>query len=130
MLMNEEVEPASQHVDPAERRATPRKALQVEVGFATDSNFYAGFTEDISEGGLFVATIMLQPVGSRISLTFGLPDGSEIMTTGVVRWLRDPRNDHDDCVPGMGVQFDDLSADELALIREFISLREPIFFEA
>jgi uncharacterized protein (TIGR02266 family) len=113
-----------------ERRRFQRRKLEAQIDLASDTNFYAGFTEDISEGGLFVATVMLQQVGSRVNLTFALPDGHEITTTGVVRWLRDPSEESADCVPGMGVQFDYLDPEDLERIREFVARREPLFFEA
>jgi uncharacterized protein (TIGR02266 family) len=120
---------APRDVDFVERRASPRRTLVTGVGFASDSNFYMGFSEDISEGGLFVATVMLQPLGARIELTFTLPNDEEVTVTGVVRWVRDPRNDSQDCAPGMGIQFESLPANALESIREFVDLREPIFFD-
>lgn len=116
--------------DVSERRASPRTKLVTGVGFASDSNFYTGFTEDISEGGLFVATVMLQPLGSQVELTFTLPNDEEITAFGVVRWLRNPRDEHPDCVPGMGIQFEALPSTALESIREYVALREPIFYES
>lgn len=113
-----------------ERRTASRVDLCVGVGFQSDTNFYAGFTEDLSEGGLFVATHMLQPLGTELALTFSLPNGYEISTVAIVRWVRDPRNHDDDAVPGMGVQFNALSSADLDMIRQFIALREPIFYDA
>jgi uncharacterized protein (TIGR02266 family) len=119
----------TRRADWVERRRTPRRKLEAQIDFASDSNFYAGFTEDISEGGLFVATVMLKQVGSRVTLTFELPDGHEITTTGVVRWLRDPAEDSSDCAPGMGVQFDYLDPEDLEHVRQFVARREPLFYE-
>jgi uncharacterized protein (TIGR02266 family) len=113
----------------AERRQSPRVALCVEVGFQSDSNFYAGFTEDISEGGLFVATHMLQQVGTEVSLTFTLPNDYELRVTGVVRWLRDPHDLDGDTRPGMGLQLRGLSQEDQAMIREFLALRDPLFHD-
>lgn len=114
-----------------ERRTAPRIPLDVGVGFRSESNFYLGFAEDISEGGLFVATFNLQPIGTDIELTFALPDGTEFTVHAVVRWLRDPHdNHHDECRPGMGVQFTDLSHEVREAIHAFIALREPMFFDS
>jgi uncharacterized protein (TIGR02266 family) len=84
----------------------------------------------VSEGGLFVATHMLQPIGTSLTLTFMLPTGHEIVTQGVVRWLRDPRDENADAVPGMGVQFENLRELDARAIVEFMVVREPLFFEA
>jgi uncharacterized protein (TIGR02266 family) len=115
---------------PADRRTAPRKELHAEIGFRSDTNFYVGFTEDISEGGLFVATHMLRPVGEELELCFTLPNGHEVKLAGVVRWLRDPYDYSDEARPGMGVQFREVRGDDLAMIREFVALRDPMFFEA
>ena len=49
---------------PDDRRQA-RRRYQVEVGVASDHNVYTGFTEDISSGGLFVATHDILPIGTR-----------------------------------------------------------------
>lgn len=122
--------PKSSTVPGIERRAASRVNLCVGVGFQSDTNFYAGFTEDISEGGLFVATHMLQPLGTELQLTFSLPNGYEITTAAVVRWLRDPRDQDGDAVPGMGIEFRALQSADHDMIRQFVALREPIFYDA
>jgi uncharacterized protein (TIGR02266 family) len=113
-----------------ERRAAPRVDLNVGVGFRTDLRFYTAFTSDISEGGLFVATHMLQPIGAELSLTFALPTGPEISVRGIVRWVRDSHDDASATPPGMGVQFHALRVEDLDRIRELIALRAPMFFQA
>jgi uncharacterized protein (TIGR02266 family) len=113
----------------AERRLCPRVALCVEVGFLSDSNFYAGFTEDISEGGLFVATHLLKDLGTELTLTFTLPNDHVVTAVGVVRWLRDPHDLNSETAPGMGIQLCALSPEDLAMIREFIALRDPLFHD-
>jgi len=111
-----------------ERRAAQRVDLNVGIGFRSDSNFYTGFTADISEGGLFVATHMLQPIGAELTLTFALPTGPEISVRGIVRWLRDTHDYNPAIPPGMGVQFQGIANADADRIREFVALREPLFF--
>lgn len=114
-----------------ERRSFPRARLVTELGLYSDSNFYTGFTEDISEGGVFVATYAVTPVGSQVVLELALPGDFEIHTTGTVRWIRGSGEDCDGTEPpGMGIQFDALTEEELALIREFVENRSPLFFDA
>ena len=100
----------------------------VGIGFRRDSNFYTGFTADISEGGLFVATHMLQRIGAELTLTFALPTGPEISVRGVVRWSRDAHDYNSAIPPGMGVQFQGIPVEDAARIRELVALREPLFF--
>lgn len=114
----------------AERRRAPRAQLVAGLGLYSESNFYAGFTEDISEGGVFVASYALLPVGSRVSIEVALPGNFEIQASGVVRWLRYSEGDEDSAPPGMGIQFDAISDDDRELIREFVENREPYFYDA
>lgn len=98
------------------------------VGFEGASSTFSGVTADISEGGLFVATHTLPPIGCEIDLRFSLPSGPELRTRGVVRWLRDA-HEADSGPPGIGVEFRALAEHDLALIRAFVDQREPAFFE-
>lgn len=114
---------------PVQRRQVPRVELEVEVGFADHTNFYVGFSENISEGGLFIATYDLRPVGTEFSLKFSLPDGQEIEVKGVVRWVRDPRNNDDrDTPPGLGIQFEALQDEQREAIRAFTDVNPPLFY--
>jgi len=113
----------------AERRAHQRVNVEVEVGVYSESNFYTGFSADISAGGLFVATYELRPIGSPVNLEFTLPDGTEIKVAGEVRWVKDPVDDDSDGSPGMGVKFEKLTADQLRALEEFVANREPLFHE-
>lgn len=112
-----------------QRRKARRVGVCLGVGLRSETSNYTGFTSDLSEGGLFVATHMLQAIGSEVELSFTLPEGPELNARGIVRWVRDP-HDFDPCAPpGMGVQFTALDAISQALISSFIELREPQLFE-
>jgi uncharacterized protein (TIGR02266 family) len=109
----------------SERRKHDRRSLEAEIGVYSETNFYTGFSQDISEGGIFVATYDLEPIGSRIDLEFVLPDGHVVRVHGEVRWVKDPIES--DSFPGMGIRFIDLSPADLEAIQEFVSNREPLF---
>ena len=111
------------------RRAHERAPLEIEVTVASDHNFYNGFSENISEGGLFVATHVPLPVGRSIDVEFTLPSAPRpIRVACVVCWIRPYREDSD--VPaGMGLRFADLTAEDEALIAAFVRKREPIFYD-
>ena len=111
-----------------DRREFPRKRLVRELGVFTDDNFYSGFSEDISEGGIFVCTHELLPVGTHVQLSLELPGGHKLEAGGRVCWLRDP-HDPVAVAPGMGVQFDALGAADAEAVREFMQNREPIFHQ-
>jgi uncharacterized protein (TIGR02266 family) len=108
----------------SEQRHAPRLDVALEVSHDSDSNFYLGLTENISEGGVFIATVHIKPVGSRLHLDIALDDGLEpLRITGEVRWSRE-------CSPhGIGVRFLDLSKTDKLRIRAFLVRRDPLFFE-
>lgn len=111
----------------AERRAFPRVRLETEVTLQSDSNFYSGFAEDVSSGGLFVATHKYQPVGSTVDVSFQL--GNRVVeATGMVRWIREIDDKNPDVLPGMGIQFTSVPVDAQRDILQFVKAREPLFY--
>lgn len=111
------------------QRRHDRAELNVEVSLEGDHNFFVGFGENISEGGLFVATHSLREIGSIIRLTFHLPDRAvPIEVEAVVRWLR-LFNETSDVPPGLGLQFVDLSDEDAQAIRAFVARRAPLFWD-
>jgi uncharacterized protein (TIGR02266 family) len=116
------------HSSKSELRSETRFAAHVEVDFESDSHFYTGLSENLSEGGLFVATYAPRPVGTEIDLTLRLPGQVEPMRArATVRWIRD-FSEASDAAPGMGLHFhiDDV---DLPRIRRFLSTRPPLFFD-
>jgi uncharacterized protein (TIGR02266 family) len=110
------------------RREHSRFHVDLEVTVGSDHNFYAGFAENLSAGGVFIATHQLKPVGSKIELTINLPDGEQVRAAGEVRWIR-VFNELSDTPPGMGVKFNDLAEASVSLIQSFLSRRDPLFFD-
>lgn len=115
-------------VEGTARRSSPRVPLSAEVDLSSDTNFFTGFSTDIAMGGLFVATLGPLPIGTHIALKFTLPGGAEITANGEVRWVRAFDEREPEMLPGMGVQFVDLTPKARAAIAEFIAKREPMFF--
>ena len=119
---------ATPSTGPNSRRTSPRYAIEMEVGIGSESNFYVGFTENLSASGVFVATYSPKPIGSKVDVTLTLPTGAQLVVPGTVRWMRSA-TPSGDTWPGMGVQFDKLSDDEESKIRDFIRFRDPLFFD-
>ena len=112
------------------RRSVQRFSIETEIGFQSDSNFFTGFTEDVSEGGLFVATYDNRPIGSNLCVNFTLPDGHLVSAEGIVRWTREYNGTTPNVSPGMGVQFTALTRNDRSKINRFLTQREPMFYEA
>lgn len=109
------------------REGGDRVFVEVDIGFASQSHFYTGLSRDLSRGGLFVATYVPQPPGTRMAVHFVLPDGRAVKARGVVRWTVGARGD---TAPGMGVAFEEIEPEDLSAIVEFCEHRSPIYHQS
>ena len=110
------------------RRQEQRVSVKVGVSYHSESNLFIGFTENISEGGLFLATYDLLPVGEEIEVQLQLPDHKEpIRAQAKVRWHRRLTDPESGEIVGFGAQFTDLSANDHDHLKSFIETREPLF---
>jgi uncharacterized protein (TIGR02266 family) len=126
MQERREVENQATEASP-EKRRTARVELSIEIGIDDHTNFYVGFSENISAGGLFIATYRLLPIDTEVALTFVLPDEFPVFVHGRVRWLRDSQDaPSPETPPGMGVEFAKLGAAELARIQAYLSSRAAV----
>jgi uncharacterized protein (TIGR02266 family) len=107
----------------------PKQQLEVNIGATTESNFYVGFSGEISEGGVFVSTYEVHPVGTPVDVLVTLPGGFEFRTNGVVRFVRDPLDFSADAEPGMGISFNHLEPQDRELVLRFIRKRPPMFYD-
>jgi uncharacterized protein (TIGR02266 family) len=114
--------------DGSHRREHSRFSVDLDVTVGSDHNFYAGFAENLSAGGVFIATHKLKPVGSKIELSINLPSGSKVQAHGEVRWVR-VFNENSDTPPGMGVKFIEVDGAAVDAINEFLARRDPLFFD-
>jgi type IV pilus assembly protein PilZ len=113
-----------------DKRVSPRYQVKVEVGLQTESNFYTGLTQDLSGGGVFVATHQIREVGDRIKVFLNLPgqkETFEILTE--VRWVRSTYFSQSVEDPGMGLRFLQMSPQAKQAVSDFLSKRESLFFD-
>ncbi len=112
-----------------EARAFRRLDTALHVTMGSESNFFMGLTENLSEGGLFVATHQIRPVGSKLSFAIFLPGSDEpICVDAIVQWIR-TWSSAEDAPPGFGVRFDELSPEESERMRQFMEQRAPLFHD-
>jgi len=111
------------------RREHERVSVELEVNLGSEHNFYAGLAENLSAGGVFIATHRLQKVGSKIDVSLKLPDSEDVFKlVGEVRWVR-VYNEQSDAPPGLGIRFTELPAGAAQAINRFLGQREPLFFD-
>lgn len=112
-------------------RASERYDLEVKVDLESDHNFYTGLTQNISAGGLFIATHHLRRIGDRITLKFALPGTDQTVAVETeVRWIRENSSlQRVDGATGMGVRFINLSPEAAAAITAFLQSRDSLYYD-
>jgi uncharacterized protein (TIGR02266 family) len=121
--------PSSAPEDSGTRREHTRHRVDLDVTVSSDHNFYTGFIENMSTGGIFVATHKVKPVGERLAFSITLPDSKQPITgEGEVRWVRLYSEDSN-VEPGMGLRFTEISAQNVHRVQTFLAQREPIYYE-
>lgn len=130
-------------VPAGDRRLHARYELKLAITMQGENNFYTGLSENISEGGVFIATTHLLPIGTPVVLSFTLPTSDTPLSLfGTVQWVRGPdatAKSHQifglgrevyGAMPGIGVQFHGVDLEPLRAIRAFMQQRTPVFFDA
>jgi len=113
----------------AELRRHARYRVELDIDFGTEHNFYAGFVENLSAGGVFIVTHQVRPMGAMIQFSIQLPTRNAPVTgLGEVRWVRE-YNEETGTQPGMGLRFVEIDHDDNELIRNFVERRDPLFYE-
>ena len=116
--------------DGSERRIFLRVPLDVRVDLYSEDTFFTGFSENISEGGLFVATDAPFEVGTVLDIRLTLMGGQTLKHSVVVRWVRPP-GAVGGLPAGMGVQFADLTEERRRELQSFIDsqAKDTLFFD-
>jgi uncharacterized protein (TIGR02266 family) len=128
MRAAENVEMARREAIAQDQRRQERVTLHAAVSVRSESNFFMGFSENISEGGVFVATLSPPPTGSRIDISVTVNDGDVMTVTGEVAWIRSDSAGHS---TGCGVRFIDVTPKQTAALKQFVARasQEPLLYE-
>ena len=105
-----------------ERRAHFRFPTHLEVRFESCDEGFTARLGNISEGGIFVATERPLAAGAPLRLFIRLPDGT-VETQGRVAWARAETSAHG--AAGMGVRFEDLTAEQRERIADLVARCTP-----
>jgi uncharacterized protein (TIGR02266 family) len=101
----------------------------VDVSVTVDSAnyFIAGFATNLSAGGIFIATPIVHPVGTRFDLSIHLDDGDPrpLRASGEVRWHR-PLDEGSGTPQGIGIRFVSIEGDGGERIERFLARRKPL----
>lgn len=119
----------SQRVVVARPTDVARKVVEVELHVDSESNVWLGFSQDIAEGGVFVASYVAHPIGAELDLDLHLHDrDAPVRVSGHVCWVRPP-SAGDDLPAGYGVRLTDASHDATRALTRLANVRTPIFYD-
>jgi uncharacterized protein (TIGR02266 family) len=108
---------------PLPLRKAPRFTARLRVHFGPNpQQLLTEYSVNVSTGGLFIETLNLLPLGTPLMIEFILPEQDKtIQSDGKVAWLNHPEMMKNPNLPvGMGLQFLNISFDDMNAIREFI----------
>jgi len=115
---DEEEEPDGEE-EGAERRRHRRDNLAIEVKLEGHNRLLSTSTENVSVGGIFIATTHGFELGTLLHVICELPDGRVVEAEGVVSWCREEQGD---VVPGIGVEFMVLADEDRAELEQLTDL--------
>ncbi len=96
------LQPAAISPEVVERRGSPRFKLEAQITATSQANFWCGFSEDLSEGGIFVSMTLVPDVGELVHLSVRIGAEAPVTAIGQVQWHR---LDDEGKPCGCGVQF-------------------------
>jgi hypothetical protein len=114
-------------VDEPRSRPIPTR-VEVNVSLVSEHNFYVGPTRRMDSGGVFIATAMPPPSGTRLQIRLGLADGRKIDTEGEVAFVREKSATIGRQPTGCGVRLLNLPGWAVDAIERFILARQPIVY--
>jgi Tfp pilus assembly protein PilZ len=102
--------------------------VEVNVSLVSEHNFFVGKTRRLDSGGVFISTALPPPVGTRLQLRLGLPDGRKLDLEGEVAFIREKSAITGRQPSGCGVKLFSLPAWAVDAIDRFIMARPPIVY--
>ena len=102
------------------KRKAARLHHEIPVAYKSVGSFLSDWATNISQGGLFINTRKPLPVGTPVSIIIQLP-GEPFPSSLEGRVTRVTEFDnHQNMVPGMGVEFVSLGPDRRAELERFV----------
>ena len=114
-------------VDEPRARPVPTR-VEVTVSLVSEHNFYVGQTRRMDSGGVFIATALPPPVGTRLQVRLGLADGRKIDLEGEVAFVREKNATTGRQPTGCGVRLLGLPGWASDAIDRFVLARQPIVY--
>src|SRR5262249_46601011 len=107
----------------SDNRISPRAPISVKVNleFEKFSGFISEYCMNISQGGMFIKTDDIKPIGTVLSFEFRLSDNFKLIQgLGEVVWVRG-KDGGAEKPKGIGVRFHDIDSKSRELIRTMVN---------
>jgi len=101
----------------------PRPNVRLAVFTGPDQqNLMSNYSVNLSTGGVFIETNKISPVDTLLIIEFMLPNSNRHITCKArVAWVNEVGDMKKPSLPqGMGIQFLNLSLENVQMIREFL----------
>jgi hypothetical protein len=110
-------------VQDVDRRATPRHPVEIPLIYSSDTLTFDAMARDMSYGGMFIATELLDPLGTRCNIMI-LPDGAPpIAVSGVVCHVIEEQLGRGGRPPGIGIKFTEVAEDTQRWLKIYLAQR-------
>jgi uncharacterized protein (TIGR02266 family) len=103
------------------RRRYLRVTLRSRVYVTYNGAQHELYTENVSEGGMFIKAEEPFPVGSEVAISVSLDAGSNLRLRGIVMSAKLSPGSMPGHIAGMGIEFKEVRDDELRILRDFVT---------
>jgi uncharacterized protein (TIGR02266 family) len=113
----------TENAEKPEERSDPKFKAQIAIFNGQDQHkIMTNYSVNMSTGGVFIETVNFLPVDTLLIVKFKLPENDLPITCKArVSWTNEPGNLRKYSLsPGMGLQFIDLSLNDMHAIRDYL----------
>jgi len=105
---------------PGEKRRHARVSSSRKVLVTYDGSPHELYTENLSEGGMYILTNAPFPIGTTLEMALHLDAGTQIQLKGVVIYIKRLFSDIFEHPSGMAIEFREMNDSDLRVLRDFI----------
>ena len=105
---------------PGEKRRHVRITSSTNAYVTYNGSPHEFYTENLSEGGMYIKTNAPFPIGAKLEITLHLDAGTQIRLKGVVIYIKRPFSDIFEHPSGMAIEFREMNDGDRRILRDFI----------
>lgn len=105
---------------PGQKRRHARVPSSRKVLVTYDGSSHELYTENLSEGGMYILTNAPFPIGTTLEMALHLDDITQIHLKGIVIYIKRPFSDIFEHPSGMAIEFREMNDRDLRVLKDFI----------